>query len=59
MGYRRDLWEIAAAHHGVIAFAEAEDAGVPAVRVGSRRRGVVRCRTGWSSRPALMCPTGT
>lgn len=33
MGYRRDLWEIAAAHHGVITVAEAEDAGVPAVEV--------------------------
>lgn len=33
MGYRHDLWEIAAAHHGVITVAEAEDAGVPAVEV--------------------------
>ena len=33
MGYRRDLWEVAAAHHGVITVAEAEDAGVPAVEV--------------------------
>lgn len=33
MGYRRDLWEVAAAHHGVITIAEAEDAGVPDVEV--------------------------
>ena len=33
MGYRRDLWEIAAEHHGVITVPEAEDAGVPAVEV--------------------------
>lgn len=33
MSYRRDLWEVAATHHGVITVAEAEDAGVPAVEV--------------------------
>lgn len=33
MGYRRDLWEIAAAHHGVVTVASAEDADVPAVEV--------------------------
>lgn len=33
MGYRQDLWEIAAAHHGVVTIAEADDAGVPAVEV--------------------------
>lgn len=33
MGYRRDLWEVAAAHHGVVTVAAAEDAGVPAVEV--------------------------
>lgn len=33
MGYRQDLWEIAASHHGVVTVAQAEDAGVPAVEV--------------------------
>lgn len=33
MGYRNDLWEIAATHHGLVTVAEAEDAGVPAVEV--------------------------
>lgn len=33
MGYRRDLWEIAAQQHGVVTVAQAEDAGVPAVEV--------------------------
>lgn len=33
MNYRRDLWEVAAANHGVITVAAAEDAGVPAVEV--------------------------
>lgn len=33
MGYRRDLWEIAATRNGVVTVAEAEDAGVPAVEV--------------------------
>lgn len=33
MGYRRDLWEIAAAHHGVVTVADADDAGIPAVEV--------------------------
>lgn len=33
MGYRRDLWEIAAPQHGVVKVSQAEDAGVPAVEV--------------------------
>jgi predicted transcriptional regulator of viral defense system len=33
MGYRRDLWEIAATRNGVVTIAEARDAGVPAVEV--------------------------
>ncbi|MCU1479459.1 MAG: hypothetical protein JWQ19_245 [Subtercola sp.] len=33
MGYRRDLWEIAASRNGVVSIAEAQDAGVPAVEV--------------------------
>jgi predicted transcriptional regulator of viral defense system len=33
MGYRRDLWEIAAEQHGVVTVATAEEAGVPAVEV--------------------------
>ncbi|TXK16358.1 type IV toxin-antitoxin system AbiEi family antitoxin domain-containing protein [Homoserinibacter sp. GY 40078] len=33
MGYRRDLWEIAASRNGVVTIAEAEDVGVPAVEV--------------------------
>lgn len=33
MGYRQDLWEIAATRNGVVTVAEAEDAGVPAVEV--------------------------
>lgn len=33
MGYRHDLWEIAAEQHGVVTISEAEDAGVPAVEV--------------------------
>ncbi len=33
MGYRRDLWEIAASRNGVVTVVEAEDAGVPAVEV--------------------------
>ncbi|TLP74242.1 hypothetical protein FEF27_09730 [Nesterenkonia sphaerica] len=33
MGYRRDLWEIAAEQHGVVTIAEAEEAGTPAVEV--------------------------
>lgn len=43
MGYRYDLWEIAAGHHGVITVPEAEDAGVPAVEVRKlARRGALR-----------------
>lgn len=33
MGYRKDLWEIAAARNGVVTVVEAENAGVPAVEV--------------------------
>lgn len=33
MGYRRDLWELAATRNGVLTIAEAGDAGVPAVEV--------------------------
>lgn len=33
MGYRNDLWELAASRHGVVTVTEAEDAGVPAVEV--------------------------
>lgn len=33
MGYRVDLWELAASRYGVVTVAEAEDAGVPAVEV--------------------------
>ncbi|MCT1605904.1 type IV toxin-antitoxin system AbiEi family antitoxin domain-containing protein [Nesterenkonia massiliensis] len=33
MGYRRDLWELAASRNGVVTVAEAEEAGVPAVEV--------------------------
>lgn len=33
MSYRRDLWEIAASHHGIVTVADAEDAGVPAVEM--------------------------
>lgn len=33
MGYRHDLWEIAASRNGVVSVAEAEDIGVPAVEV--------------------------
>lgn len=33
MGYRQDLWELAASRNGVVTVAEAEDAGVPAVEV--------------------------
>ena len=33
MAYRNDLWEIAAAHNGVVTIAQAQDAGVPAVEV--------------------------
>lgn len=33
MGYRMDLWELAAFRNGVVTVAEAEDAGVPAVEV--------------------------
>lgn len=33
MGYRRDLWEMAASRNGVVTVGEAEDAGVPAVEV--------------------------
>lgn len=33
MGYRRDLWEIAASRYGVVTITEAEDVGVPAVEV--------------------------
>lgn len=33
MGYRQELWEIAASRNGVTTVAEAEDAGVPAVEV--------------------------
>lgn len=43
MGYRKDLWEIAAEHHGVFTVAEAEEAGVPAVEVRKlASRGVLR-----------------
>lgn len=33
MGYRVDLWELAASRNGVVTVAEAENAGVPAVEV--------------------------
>lgn len=33
VGYRRDLWEVAAAHHGVVTVASADEVGVPAVEV--------------------------
>ncbi|HWH27238.1 MAG TPA: type IV toxin-antitoxin system AbiEi family antitoxin domain-containing protein [Pseudolysinimonas sp.] len=33
MGYRHELWEIAASRNGVVTVAEAENAGVPAVEV--------------------------
>lgn len=33
MGYRNDLWEVAASRNGVVTINEAEDAGVPAVEV--------------------------
>ncbi len=33
MGYRQDLWEIAASRNGIVTVAEAEDADVPAVEV--------------------------
>lgn len=33
MGYRHDLWELAAFCNGVVTVADAEDAGVPAVEV--------------------------
>lgn len=43
MGYRRDLWEIAAEQHGVVTIPEAEDAGVPAVEVRKlAQRGALR-----------------
>jgi predicted transcriptional regulator of viral defense system len=33
MTYRRDLWEVAAEHHGIVTTRQAEDAGVPGVEV--------------------------
>ncbi|MPV50686.1 MULTISPECIES: type IV toxin-antitoxin system AbiEi family antitoxin domain-containing protein [unclassified Pseudactinotalea] len=33
MTYRRDLWEVAVSHHGVVTVASADDAGVPPVEV--------------------------
>ena len=33
MGYRQDLWEIAASRNGLVTVAEAEDAGVPTIEV--------------------------
>lgn len=33
MGYRHDLWEIAAEQHGVVTISDADEAGVPAVEV--------------------------
>ncbi|XVU26012.1 type IV toxin-antitoxin system AbiEi family antitoxin domain-containing protein [Actinoplanes sp. CA-054009] len=33
MTYRRDLWEIAADHHGIVTTGQAGDAGVPAVEM--------------------------
>src|SRR5690606_36952344 len=33
VGYRQDLWEIAAFRNGVVTVAEAKDAGVPAVEM--------------------------
>lgn len=43
MGYRKDLWEIAAGRHGVITVPEAEEAGVPAVEVRKlAHRGALR-----------------
>lgn len=33
MNYRQDLWELAASRNGVVAVAEGEGAGVPAVEV--------------------------
>lgn len=43
MGYRHDLWEVAAEHHGVVTVSVAEDAGVPAVEVRKlAHRGALR-----------------
>lgn len=43
MGYRHDLWEIAAEQHGVVTVSDAEDAGVPAVEVRKlAHRGALR-----------------
>lgn len=43
MGYRHDLWEIAAEQHGVVTIPQAEDAGVPAVEVRKlAHRGALR-----------------
>lgn len=43
MGYRRDLWEIAAGRHGVVTVSDAEEAGVPAVEVRKlAHRGALR-----------------
>lgn len=43
MGYRRDLWEIAVEHHGVVTVPDAEDAGVPPVEVRKlAHRGALR-----------------
>lgn len=33
MSHRRDLWEVASSHHGVVTIATAQDADVPAVEV--------------------------
>ncbi|WP_336794224.1 type IV toxin-antitoxin system AbiEi family antitoxin domain-containing protein [Gordonia malaquae] len=43
MTYRQDLWEVAAANHGVVTITDAEDAGVPAVEVRKlAHRGALR-----------------
>lgn len=45
MGYRSDLWEIAAVRNGVVTVTDAEDAGVPAVEVRKlAARGALRGR---------------
>lgn len=47
MGYRIDLWELAASRNGVVTVAEAEDAGVPAVSAEARcSRRAPRIRAG-------------
>ncbi|MCD9154197.1 type IV toxin-antitoxin system AbiEi family antitoxin domain-containing protein [Aeromicrobium duanguangcaii] len=59
MTYRRDLWEVAAEHHGIVTTRQADDAGVPAVEVRKlAARGALE-RVGYGVYRHVGVPTDT